>query len=49
MNLATKMVVRVDEREPIKFSWRFSIKPTSGSVYLKKAKRDNDKIMQIDF
>ena len=37
-----------DEREPIKRTWRFCIKPKSGSVYLKEAKRDNDKIIQID-
>ena len=45
MNLVTKIVVGVDDRELIKLIWRFCIKPISSSVYLKKAKRDNDKIM----
>ena len=48
MNLATKIVVEANEAEPIKFTWRFCIKLIFGSVYLKKAKRDNDKIMQIN-
>ncbi len=42
------MVVGADEGEPIKLTKRFYIKPISTSVYLKEAKHDNYKIMQID-
>ena len=49
INLATKMVVRANEKESIKLTRRFGIKPTSDSVYLKEAKPDMDKIMQINF
>ena len=42
------MVVGVDEREPVKLTWKFYIKPTSSSIYLKKTKHDNNKIMQIN-
>ena len=48
MNLAKKIVVEVDKGEFIKFVWRFYIKLIFGSVYLKKTKHNNDKIMQID-
>ena len=33
----------------MKLIWKFCIKLISGFIYLKKAKYDNDKIMQIDF
>lgn len=42
------MVMGGDEKIAIEFTQRFCIKPTSGSVYLKKAKFDNDEIMQIN-
>ncbi len=48
MNLAIKIVVGEDKRQTIKLIWKFYIKPTSGSVYLKEAERDNDKMVQIN-
>ena len=48
MNLATKIVVAANKEKLIKFTQRFCIKPISGFVYLKKAKRDNNKIIQIN-
>ena len=39
------MVMRENEGEPIKLTKKLYINPTFGSVYLKKSKRDNDKIM----
>ena len=49
MNLATKIIIRRDQDQTIKLISRFYIKPASGSMDLKKAKRNNDEIMQIDF
>ena len=43
------MVIGIDERKLIKLTKRFSMKLIFGSVYLKKTKRENDKIMQINF
>ena len=48
MNFNTKIVVGADKKDPIKLIWRSCIKPISSSVYLKEAKRNNHKIMQID-
>ena len=48
MNLATKIVVKADERKSIQLTKRFYIKPTFDSVYLKKTNCNNDKIMQIN-
>ena len=48
MNLATKIVVGIDERKSIKHIWRFCIKLISRSIYFKEVKCDHDKIMQID-
>lgn len=43
------MVVRRNEREPIKLIQRFYIMPVFNSIYFKKMKRDNNEIVQINF
>ena len=48
MNLDTKIVIKADKKQPIAFTRKFCIKPIFGFVYFKKAKRDNDKIMEIN-
>ena len=49
MNLATKIVIGEDQDQAFELTWRFCIKPISGSVYLKEVEHDNDTIVQIDF
>ena len=39
------MFVEGDEGQPIELTWKFSIKPISGSLYFKKAKYNNNEIM----
>ena len=39
------MIVEADEKDLIKLTWKFYIKPISGFVYLKEAKRNNNKII----
>ncbi len=34
--------------QSIELNLRFSIKPTSGSMYLEKAKHDNNEVVQIN-
>ncbi len=49
MNLAIKIFVERDKRQPIEFIWRFCIKLASSSVYFKEAKCHNNEIMKINF
>lgn len=48
-NLVIKIVMQANKGETIKHTKKCYIKPTFGSVYLKRIKYDNDKMMQIDF
>ncbi len=48
MNLDIKMVLVRDEKQLIEFTWRFCINSVFGSIYLEKAKRNNNEIMQIN-
>ena len=41
--------MQANKGETIKHTKKCYIKPTFGSVYLKRIKYDNDKMMQIDF
>lgn len=49
MNLDTKMVVRRNKRKSVKLTWRFFIRLLFGLVSLNKAKRNTNKVVQIDF
>ena len=48
MNLAIKILMKADEREPIKVISRFCIKPIFSSIYFQERKHNNDNTMQIN-
>ena len=43
------MDIERDQDEAIEFTWKFYIKSIFGFVYLNEVKRDNDKIVKINF